>query len=829
MDGVGFSFDLGGKTSLGRHYEERNQAGEKYGTLKYELIGAPSHILDYLEDKYFAVDRLLPVEVAHCLHIAGEPTITDRYKQLLQKRFLQQEQNGLAFHQKRALEHLKGNRYLESDLQKFNPFKMLDGESKLVDVKNEIYRPLDRLVDDLALYHGIYVESTWDKITALADQNIIHPNSAPLLKILHTIALEMRLKTYHHYGRQMESVGLSLPLFADNPVAFHQGQKRLLERFYATILPFHKALKAFSNTQDKKLLQCEALRDDSLMTTSSVLIRLGEYKEAESCLNQLSRTEKRYLKDFYFLDILQAVYELQGRTKEQYSVLETALGMDKSSNKEGSIRTAHILMKLASAYSALGKAATAKSYIERALEINEDFYGSNHVQVARTLGNLASTYRQIGDPFTAKKQCERALKILEQFYKHMHSLVAKTLVILGTIYKDLGDSGTAKSHYMRALKIEEKLYGPDHIQVAKILDNLGNAYRDLGDVQAAKSHYEKSLKIAEKLYGSAHVKVANTLVNLGTAYRDFGDAVLAKSSFEKALEIEEKFYGTDHVKVAVVLVDLGNAYSDLGDGATAKRCYKRALKIEEKFYGPNHVEVAKTMTSLGAIYGISGDASTAKSYLERALKIKEKFYGVDHIIVAMSLMNLGNVDMGLGEVTSAKGYYEKALKIKEKFYGPGHLEVARALGNIAIADFALQEFASARELSYRGLQILRKLLIANPTGTGLNINIAHTLSLLSKIEALFGNFVLALEQMEEAKQLLIMRYGAKNLELFLCDCFNGFVSRLQENATEADRMEVELIASAKESLGPNDIVCVEKEIAKLRKIASQAILTRENL
>ena len=280
--GVGFSFDLGGKTSLGRRYEERDQAGEKYGTRKYELIGSCSQFLEYLEDpRYFAVDRLLPIEVAHCLHITGESVITDQYKQLLQKCFQQQVQNGLTFQQKRALEQLKGNRYLESDLQKFNPFKVLDGESKLVDVKNEIYRPLDRLVEDLALFHGIYVESTWDKITALAEQNIIHPDSDLLLKILHTIALEMRLKTYHHYGRQMESVGLSLPLFADNKVAFHQGQKRLLERFYATVLPYHRALETFSRTLDKKLLCQKAFRDDSFLSTSLVLIRLGEYKEVK--------------------------------------------------------------------------------------------------------------------------------------------------------------------------------------------------------------------------------------------------------------------------------------------------------------------------------------------------------------------------------------------------------------------------------------------------------------------------------------------------------------------------------------------------------------------
>ena len=250
LTNCGFCFDLGGKISLGRCYSENESQDpdKKYGQLKYELIGTPSQLIRYIEDDYFVIDKLLPVELCQCTRIAGSNELTEQYHALLSARFNQQDQQGELFCQRRAMTYLQGNSYLRGDLEVYASKLEGTNDGQLYDVKKDIYRLPDRLISDLALFFGITRGSTLQKINQLLSKKVITVENAVHLKIIDGIAKEIRLSTYFYYGRQQENLSILPLLYKEDSRLFRLNKRDAIERFYHSAYPFQEQMKVFTET-----------------------------------------------------------------------------------------------------------------------------------------------------------------------------------------------------------------------------------------------------------------------------------------------------------------------------------------------------------------------------------------------------------------------------------------------------------------------------------------------------------------------------------------------------------------------------------------------------
>jgi tetratricopeptide (TPR) repeat protein len=812
LTNAGFCLDLGGKISLGRSYGEgeRQDPGKFFGTLKYELIGTPEQLLGYIEDDFFSVDKLLPVELSHCAFIAGESELNNHYQRLLVKRMGEQDQQEQLFCQRRAMTYLQGNAALEGDLEKYTPKLDKTRDGQLFDVKKEIYRLPDRLISDLALFFGILVGGAWQKITQLVERKVITPGNAKHLRIMEGIAKEIRFNTYFYYGRQREHLSVMPLLFKEDNTLFRLENPLSIERFYQSALPFQQQLKLFCEAWKKtpheavKILQVSPFNDVTLWVQVKIASRLGQHKKVQALLGSMQkhrpRTQTRVSKvriltqlahsyldsgNFakaldYFKQVLKiqerhlaedqigiastlmglgSVYGALGYYEKQVSLQERALVIDERALGAEHVKVAVSLVNLGTGYGALGDHQKRVRLQERALVILERAFGGEDVDVAATLANLGNGYGALGDYQKQMRLQERALAIEERAFGAEHVTVAITLVSLGSGYGHLGDYQKQVRLQERARAICERAFGEEHLKVAGILVNLGNGYGALGDYQKQVSVQERGLVIFEQAFGAGNVDVAALLVNLGIAYGHWGDYQKQVSLQERALVIEERVLGAEHVKVAGTLVNLGNGYGELGDYQKQVSLQERALVIGERAFGAEHVHVAGTLVNLGNGYGELGDYQKQVSLQERALMIEERALGAEHVKVAGTLVNLGNGYGVLGDYQKQVRLQERALVIFERAFGAEHVKVADTLANLANGYRPLGDYQKSVCLQERALVIFERAFGVE------HVKVAVTLVNLGSAYGDLGDYQKSVCLQERALVIFERAFGAQHVRV----------------------------------------------------------------
>ena len=752
----GITFDLGGKTPLGRKDKSHLKK-------PYELIQPVAGMVHYLhneEDKMEDMDKLLPYILESTCYVHGDNRLHERYV-AAKRAFLLESKDSLGRpeYQARSLKKLlegvvemdysnpaqsKPGRRLVGELEDFAPKFGLDDAGRLYDVKQEIYRLPDRLLYRLAMYYGILPTSGWDAVDQLSQRGIIGvgedaQQAAHHLQYAVSFATMLRLQTYLHYGQQQEGATMLSDVSQEEEVkkvvqkAFTLPESSLqaggsLFKYYYAALPLHSKMQEFFKGahQEGPFFQAEPFYDSSAESRAAIHQRMLQHKERKNCYEEvLADQEQRY--DPNHPEIARTVNNLGnawsdlGDTRQAVSFYERALSIREQVYKEDPNHPdiAKAFNNLGNAWRDLGDGRQAVNFYQRTLAIFKQVYkeGPNHPYIAHALNALGLAWRDLGDAGKAVSFYQRALEMYGQVYKETpnHSHIANALNNLGNAWCALGDAGKAVSFYQRALESWEQVYGPNHSHIAHALNNLGLVWSDLGDAKQAVNYHQSALKIYEQVYQKTpnHPDIARTLNNLGNAWRDLGDARQAKDYYQQALAIYEQVYKEkqNHPDIAKILNNLGNAWKDLGEARQSVSFYERTLAIYEQVYHetPNHPEIASTLNNLGEVWRGLGEARKAVSFLEHTLAIYEQVYHEtpNHPEIARTLNNLGEVWRGLGEARKAVSFLERALAIYEQVYHetPNHPEIARTLNNLGNAWSDLGDAKQAVSFYQRALAI----------------------------------------------------------------------------------------------------------------------------
>lgn len=219
----GILLDPGGKTPLGA-LGGRNE--------NYTLIQTPRRMSLYLDDDARSVDKdkLLHIEIAKCVHLHGDKSITIEYQKNVKDFF---SSHGI----KRA------NDIIFKDFEKYekNDLKLF---FKSPNVKQEIYRPFTAFIENWSLYKGIYdcdipMFMYIGKLVGCG----LEEDLAKKLKIGLGIALEFRLLAYSTHGRKKDSFHLmdmsdealrGNTRFGGNCFQFSNDEKMLFSKFSET-------------------------------------------------------------------------------------------------------------------------------------------------------------------------------------------------------------------------------------------------------------------------------------------------------------------------------------------------------------------------------------------------------------------------------------------------------------------------------------------------------------------------------------------------------------------------------------------------------------------
>lgn len=211
----GVGFDLGGKTPLGRADKPYQLVQTVEGMLKY--VKNENNSTEHIDKNLFSILE------ATC-HIAGDIKLTSEYQERVKVFLLSTNpESGIRHCQERAfarletgmleIGYLTGNKAKkhEGNLELFAPKLIAESDSgKPIDAKMEIFRVIDRLIYDIAMYNGIIRTDLFESNMMLVDKFDVSSDTSRNigLNIAYAIAYAniLRFRTYDFYREQKDII-----------------------------------------------------------------------------------------------------------------------------------------------------------------------------------------------------------------------------------------------------------------------------------------------------------------------------------------------------------------------------------------------------------------------------------------------------------------------------------------------------------------------------------------------------------------------------------------------------------------------------------------------
>jgi predicted nucleotidyltransferase len=247
----GFQLDLGSKTPLLN--KEKS----------YDLIQTPSNMFaKYLLNYQASDDKLLATELASFAFIGGNENLANDYQKLINEKFS---------YEKFAKKILTETTILATpDLQKYNPEPIrLIRSRNHYNIKREVYRSVDRLIEGLRLLYVKTSANHWDTLEQLHDKGKLSEAGKKNVKIVLSIAVRLRLKAYVNNKSQIENYTLNFD--------------EEIKRFYCTIIPLHEQIASLYNKSNLNVeagLKNNSLFDQSYKIIGKVALKFEKYEEA---------------------------------------------------------------------------------------------------------------------------------------------------------------------------------------------------------------------------------------------------------------------------------------------------------------------------------------------------------------------------------------------------------------------------------------------------------------------------------------------------------------------------------------------------------------------
>lgn len=627
------------KTPLGRNgsYKQIKQISsttEKYSFKEkrdFELILTPNEMIEFQKQNYlfngqeswFESDKYLVLTLRSTILIDGNSDLLSDYRKKLSNT------PGNNIHRLRVLEIMR------EDINSFSLKLRDDEEGKLIDVKKDIFRIADRLIDGLVLYYKIEQDHSqegftpWKAIDLMSGYSEEIENFEPLfkpseitdkisrkrpldqekdkilskigakhLKEALSIACELRLHTYSSMQEQSQNISTyepATPHLSDSQTqklieeTFYIQDTALLHYFYYIILRLQQILTKFCNDGDDKETKT-VLREDDLIDGSDYAKAMvhSRFLEYEQALKYMKQSYSDNLNDTDFLIDMYLLHFKTGKIESAINILQQVLVLQEKSMIEGnSFNIAATHNDLGNAYQALGNYDMAIEYYNSALEIYNKFYENIYnSSIARIYHNLSACNLEKGNYVVALTQADSALEIKERIYPENHPSIGKTYANIGNIFQALKDYDQAISSHNKTLEIFSNAYKkqPNHPLIAKSYGNIGGIFHTKEEYNLAKEYYELSLEIYNIAYknNQNHQSIANIYSNLSYiffAQGSYDEAVIASNkAINIYLALEKSGENEDLAKCNNVhqasLFQLGNHAFLAGKQEEANNYYK---------------------------------------------------------------------------------------------------------------------------------------------------------------------------------------------------------------------------------------------------------------
>jgi len=716
----GFSMDSGGLAPLG-----------KEGV--YELIGTPKELARFqslLWQTNHEAEMILINAMAAPSRLFGDESLVKEYRKNIASELNKKNaKNGICQRRVRALQLLKGH------YDEFSPWLGLERLSlQAFDVKRDFYRPIQILIDGLALYYGLEALSTFDRIEELVKQGVFSKEGGENLQSALMTAITLRLRVQLFYGQEKEIIlyqrtNEDAEYFSISPEETNQ-----LIEIYRVQVPLYKAASQFLSNPKRKPFYQNLYEDQVGSVTLNNREKLA-YSEVEQHYVQATVLNPKPGLIGKLGDIKLTLGQATEALTYQTSRLDL---LKKEFGNQPNQEIIDCLSDLSNVYQALSQFKKSEDSIVQALLLAKDLCGgtTQHPGYINPLRGLGHLFRITGRLSEALTVFEEVLVILNRIDSSgvLHSLRTVAIVDLGMTLMDLGQLKQALYRFEESLELVKQSHdGMVPASVFGLLANIGLLYQALDDLDTSISQSGLALAKAEELYeGKLHPDIASLLGNLGSSLRRKGDFEGALQKHKRALEIYTiVFKDEPHQEKLCCLNNLASIYLEKEETANAEECLQKALSIGIVLYGKNpHPYMTTTYNNLACLASAKDQRDEARSYHEQSLQVCKQLYGEKpHPHTVRSLSNLGRISTRNGLFPKAISYFEQALNQSIILYnGQVHSAIAEDISSLGEIYHMLGQLEEACKQYEKSLGMYEKISLGKP-----DKKVALTLCLLGAV------------------------------------------------------------------------------------------------
>ncbi|MCT4635312.1 MAG: tetratricopeptide repeat protein [Rickettsiales bacterium] len=659
----GFSFDLGGKTPLGRE--------DKHYDL-IQTIDGMMVCLRNIENKIEHIDKNLPYILEISDYVFGDLNLYQIYVEQV-KNFLFEEtnSNGVPNHKARAIKRLKegvveldylqggaGVTTEEGDIDKYRPeLANQEDEDRAFDIKKEIYRIPDRMLYSMLIYYGKSFVSIWEAVDNLNSDTTLGKKITNGFLYALSFANWLRLKTYIHYGGQKEFMDyISIIKHIQNRDSSIEDE---FFKFYEICIFLHIGVKKLANNDIDIFINDEVFLYENEAIKGWVYKRLGEYDKA---LHWLEIADKRLIDN---IDIKRAISQIlitRVATAEANlkAVEYSKRCVELSSQENAQIYRADLIM----AYRACKDLEKAKIEILELLKIEQE-----DINKAIDFMNLALIERDLNEYVDSEKHFIKSLEILHALPENLDNMLAISNVKInqGDLYMLIHKFLEAEEALKESLRIRQKYKGENSIAAIEVCVNLANLYLEKGDSNNAKNIYLNTLNQlkTKNLYATNNIMVLNIRNNLAIVLEKEGNNEEALTIHLENLEIRKKLLGTESPEVAQSYDNIASVYFNLGKKLLSLEFLQEAIKIHTTTN--NLLKLQKTLTGLAVVKSELGDYISATELFKHTIIIVKQIDGLSPLVLAEVYMKLGLHELRFDNDLKAKELFLLAENIYQQY------------------------------------------------------------------------------------------------------------------------------------------------------------------
>ena len=599
----GFSMDIGGLSPRG-----------KQGV--YELIGTPEELAKFQTFQWQQQNEseiILINAMARPSFIMGDPQLAEKYKQITHKSLDKKIENQ-RYRKKRALALLEGH------IDEFKPY-LTENRIQIAafNVKKDLYRPFQMILESLSLYYNLTSISSADRIEELRHKKLISDAGAGNLRMALDSAIKLRIQLQLYFRGENETMTMH-PLEDNNP-SFLIGDEETLQitEIYRVMIPYHEAAIQFvkGNTNTFKA-------SDFYERVIAKAQKDLAFREAVDLIDSSELIDKN--SNIVGRLYAKVVGKKLVRSRIYEKIYSSVIGSELTSllfkvNRNADLGTEAFYLQRASmnpdstTYLALGRFksrakdyAKALEYFQKAVDLTaENKNNPDQLERLKCLNSLADGYLQ-------NSQMELALELYQQVLaaaeEHQKQILNQFFSSMESEYKGMGSNlfkeeskSEEKVHVKSSVrsgiksiitsmsKFKDSMYINTNLTVIKSdsLVGIGNIYFKSERIDDAIAMYEKACLPLGQFGMSEFLEY---FFKFGEADTDLNTESLPESESE-AIDLSEDPNKPSNdlegnpilsikmpsLSLATVYGRLGIAYETTGQNELAIRYYNKALKM----------------------------------------------------------------------------------------------------------------------------------------------------------------------------------------------------------------------------------------------------------